>query len=232
MSADRDSDSSLSECEGEPADSDAETERLHISPQKKRSGMMVQHTGSSSIVTSNPISFEVAVARDDLRRPISAQESAEERAGGSAPATPTRSLSKKRKREENSSTPRPNHGSPDAKAIQSAHPPKKKVQALATDAIESDKKKKEAVAATVNGEAKSPKKASAANGIERIESDNGDASVGTDPGRDDDGDAENQDETPPAPAEEETGDCPDVSREEDEGLSSNFMTRAAADFAI
>lgn len=215
LSADRDSDSSLSEFEGETADSDAETERLHISPQKQRPGMMVQHTTSSSTVTASPMAFEIAVARDDLHRSVT-HEAADERAATSAPATPTRSPSKKRKRDENSLTPLTLLGSPDEKPA-AVPPPKKKLHER--DAIESEKSKPKETPAT-NGDAQLPKKAqNGSDDCSRNDSDNGDSNNHNDAdlARDDDPDAENHDETPPAPAEE-TGDRPDVSREDDEGL--------------
>lgn len=92
--SDRDSESSLSDI-GE--DSEAETERLHNSPQKQRPKLVV-HSRKDSSSTTSAIAIEMP-ARKDV---ILDQEDAfaDDVAGDSTPSTPTHSSpSKKRKRE-------------------------------------------------------------------------------------------------------------------------------------
>lgn len=124
-----DSDSSLSEYDGDVADSDAETERLHISPQKQRPGMTVQHTGSSTITTTSAMAFEITVPtlRDATKQTEDTVD--ETPAKLSSPETPTRSQTKKRKREEGSPTPKTPVPEEDDETTpkQAAQPPKKKV---------------------------------------------------------------------------------------------------------
>lgn len=95
--SDRDSESSLSDI-GE--DSEAETERLHNSPQKQRP-KLVQHRKDSSSTTQT-IAIEMPVRKDVMLD----QEDAfvDDIAGDSTPSTPTQSSpSKKRKRDTNES---------------------------------------------------------------------------------------------------------------------------------
>lgn len=121
--ADRDSDSSLSEYDG--ADSDAETERLHISPQKKRPGMMVQHTTKPV-----PLAFELSSSSDDPARAADHVSEPKPAAANSSPATPSRSQSKKRKRDESSPLQPPPAEDPDGgKPAAVLPPPKKKIHA-------------------------------------------------------------------------------------------------------
>ena len=114
----RDSDSSLSDIS---EDSEAETERLHNSPQKQRP-RLVQHKSTSSTVI--PFSIEMPV-----RKEMGDQDEDQVTGPGeSTPSTPitTSSPSKKRKRETNGSPAlRPVE---EPKSRQSTPPLKKKIQ--------------------------------------------------------------------------------------------------------
>ncbi|KAF8534243.1 Sds3-like-domain-containing protein [Trichophaea hybrida] len=88
----RESDSSLSEYED--FDSDAETERMHTSPKKQRSSMVVQHPSASTVTTASAMVLEIPL--EDLSRHI-------DMSTNDRPLYfPSKSTSKKRKRDENS----------------------------------------------------------------------------------------------------------------------------------
>jgi hypothetical protein len=97
---DRDSDSSLSEVEG--PDSEAETERLHISPQKQRPRTMLQHPGgntASAITTTMALEIPIAADNSSGYRDDTPDKSPLR----SASSTPARNSIRKRKREEKES---------------------------------------------------------------------------------------------------------------------------------
>ncbi|KAI5848990.1 Sds3-like-domain-containing protein [Tricharina praecox] len=223
---DRDSDSSLSDFE--VADSDAETERLHISPQKQRPGQMVQHT-SSSVVTTETMAFEIPVAKEGIFRPATA-DTTDDHAVHSSPGTPTRSASKKRKREEISPAPQllPSEVTENSKSVQPHAPPKKKVyapdtqqEALGTAKPAASEHKDQHT--TANGAPCSPKSAAATNGATGHPLNESTSKAATegpmdiDQQPDDDAEDEDTDQPPSAPAEEEPGESVDVAPDDDEG---------------
>lgn len=137
--SDRDSESSLSDI-GE--DSEAETERLHNSPQKQRPKLVVQHRKDSSSTTQT-IATEMPARKDIMLDQEDAF--ADDIVGDSTPSTPTHSSpSKKRKRDTNESPiVRPTE---ESKIRPATPPPKKKVQipqippeSSSADAIEGKK---------------------------------------------------------------------------------------------
>jgi hypothetical protein len=219
---DRDSDSSLSEYEG--ADSDAETERLHISPQKQRPGMMVQHLGGSTAMTkASSMAFDIPA--ENPLKPSS--ETADEQKAGSAPGTPTRSPSKKRKRDETTPTPRlvPTEDAEGKPVV--LPPPKKKVLAAGTledrEAVEAATDSSKTQEHPAANEARSPKSAAVTNGNENLPSDESDNAESTnalthvDQNRADGAEDEDVDPPPSAPPEDEATDSVDANREDDEG---------------
>jgi hypothetical protein len=210
---DRDSDSSLSEFEG--PDSEAETERLHISPQKQRPTMMVQHMGNSGVATSaTTIPVEIPASRENHdRRHV--EDIGDDH---SAPETPTRSPSKKRKRPDRES-PAPRLTSEDLEGKPAVlPPPKKKVH---TPASNPEKHTQGQGDATTNGDIRSPKNTSVTNGKgchspeEVGSSENGEVAEDNSesPQKDEVGDGKSDDV-----AAEETGDAIE-GPQDDEGLS-------------
>jgi len=116
---DRDSDSSLSEYE--VLDSDAETERLHISPPQHQLGMVVQHTSTSTVTATAAMAVEIPVSLEDIGKHVD----------GTTYDRPVHftsgALSKKRKRDENS--PLPTLTAEDPQSWKpTILPPKKRVQ--------------------------------------------------------------------------------------------------------
>lgn len=135
---DKESNSSLSD--NDQPDSEAETERLHISPQKVRPKMLVQHSNSSTTTT-------IAVDMSPSKQVIVPDSKLPDE----SPQSPTpRGTAKKRKREEN--------GSPSVRAVSEdpeerpagGLPPKKKVHASKQLARPSD------AAETLEGTATQP----------------------------------------------------------------------------
>jgi hypothetical protein len=218
---DRDSDSSLSDYEG--GDSDAETERLHISPQKQRPGMMVQLTGGSTITSKAP-PMAVDIPAENPLKPSS--EMADEHKAGSAPGTPTRSPSKKRKRDETTPTPRlvPTEDAEGKPVV--LPPPKKKVLAAGNledkEAVEDMTDSSNSQEHPAANEAHSPKRAAVTNGTETLEESNNaegtNSLMHADQNRDDDAEDEDADPPPSVPPEDEAADSVDANREDDEGL--------------
>lgn len=233
--ADRDSDSSLSEYDG--ADSDAETERLHISPQKKRPGMMVQHTTKPV-----PLAFELSSSSsDDPARPAD-HVSDPKPAANSSPVTPSRSQSRKRKRDESSPLQPPPAEDPPAAALP---PPKKKIHApsvpepkketidvaennLGAKGSSSSSSSSSATIPAANGDSSSPANAIATtNGYGEVtrqqESNSSDTTegtidIGTAPDDDDAAEDAAAAHQPPVPEEaDEAVDSTEPPREEDEG---------------
>jgi len=222
---DRDSDSSLSDFEG--ADSDAETERLHISPHKQRPGQMVQHTGSS-VVTTETMVFDIPIAKEPILRPATT-DTADDYAAHSAPGTPTRSASKKRKREEISPAPQllPSDGVETTKTVQPHAPPKKKtfVSDIPQEALGTTKStplEEKDQPTTANGGPCSPRDVAVTSGAtdhppnESTDRDGTPMDIDQQP--DDDAEDEDTDRPPPATAEEEPSDSVGVAPDDDEGV--------------
>ncbi|KAL7270744.1 hypothetical protein RUND412_006533 [Rhizina undulata] len=158
--SDQESESSLSDL-GE--DSEAETERLHNSPQKQRTKVMVQHTGNSSSATRT-ISLEASVGKEPTKEtelPVG------DVPPESKPATPSSSPNKKRKRDDNSPA---NSHIEFSKSKPVTPPPKKKLHSTHTDenGANPDKKTKangdSDKVSTTNGDHRETKPANATNG--------------------------------------------------------------------
>jgi hypothetical protein len=211
---DRDSDSSLSDVE--PADSEAETERLHLSPQKQRPKMVVQHADN----TATSIAVELTPKKEN-----NAKDPADNALREESPLARTPS-NKKRKRDATRSPSVRAQREGSAENVTPPEPPKKKVHTPPSKDSEPAGTVNDDLRSATNGNSRIVKKSSASNGEDeeitsqepngdgQLETEDNDAHIDTpDEGQGD----ENADQAV-APAEDETPDTADAVREDDEGL--------------